>query len=122
MLIRLLAALVAIAAFGATPASAFLGKNTEKVRILYGPTDNPVHELIAKSLKEHRVLETLQELLSGFKGRRGLESAEHFPAGARNVAGRLIGKRQLEERLARYHKNLSELEDELRLAEARSSS
>jgi hypothetical protein len=67
MLIRLFAALVAIAALGASPASAFFGKNTEKVRILYGPTDNPVHELMSKSLKEHRVLETLQELLSGFR-------------------------------------------------------
>lgn len=31
-------------------------------------------------------------------------------------------KKELEERLARYHKNIGELEDELRLAEARSSS
>lgn len=31
-------------------------------------------------------------------------------------------KKELEERLTRYHKNLGELEDELRLAEARSSS
>ncbi len=31
-------------------------------------------------------------------------------------------KKELEERLTRYHKNRSELEDELRLAEARSSS
>ena len=53
---------VAAAILGASPARA-----AESVRIAYVQPDNPEHEAIFKTLKEKRVLETLQGLLRGFR-------------------------------------------------------
>jgi hypothetical protein len=54
---------IVVAALFATPA----WSNSERIRIDYAPPGNPAHEPIYKSLKQHRVLETLQQLLSTFR-------------------------------------------------------
>jgi hypothetical protein len=63
MRICLFAVSIALAALFASPA----WSNAGRIRIDYLPPENPVHEPIYKSLKQHRVLETLQGLLSTFR-------------------------------------------------------
>lgn len=62
MRIRLLVVSIAAVVLLAAPA----WSNTGRIRIDYVPPENPAHEPIYKSLKQHRVLETLQGLLSAF--------------------------------------------------------
>jgi hypothetical protein len=68
MRIWLLAASIAFTALHAPPA----WSQIERVRIDYQEPRNRTQEPILKSLKEHRVLETLQELLSAFRLPRSL--------------------------------------------------
>jgi hypothetical protein len=63
MRIHLFAVSIVVAALFATPAWSNMGR----IRFDYLPPENPAHEPIYKSLKQHRVLETLQGLLSTFR-------------------------------------------------------
>lgn len=68
MRLCLLVAAIVAAALSAPPASAQLfKKNSERVRIEYEKPGNRIHELIHERLTAKRVLETLQELLGGFR-------------------------------------------------------